>query len=162
MNFSIFPMFYLFHGTYTKISMIFGSIYDFLIKFKHTTKFCINRKKKSTLCRERPQELGPQASLSTLGPRGRCAHALPSLSQTLTGRPHPSVVSSPRTAALPRLRPPLARSKPAPGRASAPPYLRDITVVPYPCSTVSLLLGHAKSGRPPWPTIGRALGLGRA
>jgi len=53
MNFSIFLMFYLFYGTYTKIFIIFGSTQDLLHKIKHNLKIAQKEKGKQ-LCSEWP------------------------------------------------------------------------------------------------------------
>ena len=87
MNFSIFPMFYLFYGTYTKIFMIFGSAQDLLHKIKHMSKFCVKEKRKSSLF-PRPARL----ALAQTGPRAsRAPRPLPlSLARSLTGGSVPS------------------------------------------------------------------------
>jgi len=126
MNFSIFPLFFSFYGTYTKIFIIFGSAHNLLHKIKHKAKTAQKEKEKKH-CAASGREIGPRAGPLPLSPRGHRAGALlfaqsltggsrssgflpPSLYGTLTGRPHPSAPSPSRAAALPWLRPPLARS----------------------------------------------------
>ena len=72
-NSNIFPMLYLFSGIYPKSFTILGSLHDFLFKLKHTSNFCINRKRKAKLLPRVAQEFGPQAGPPALGPCGRCA-----------------------------------------------------------------------------------------
>jgi hypothetical protein len=57
---NIFPVFYLFHRTYTKISMIFESVSNFLHKIKHTSQFCIKEKGKGHCSYGRPARLWPK------------------------------------------------------------------------------------------------------
>ena len=51
MNFSFFPMFYSFYGTYNKIFIIFGSTQDLLYKIKHKAKLAQKEKGKATVQR---------------------------------------------------------------------------------------------------------------
>ena len=57
---NIFSVFYLFHRTYTKISMIFESVSNFLHKIKHTSQFCIKEKGKGHCSYGRPARLWPK------------------------------------------------------------------------------------------------------
>ena len=79
MNFSIFPMFYLFYGTYTKIFIIFGSAHDLLHKIKHKSKTAQKEKGKQYYAAS-GREIGPQAGPLPLGPRARRARCPPPLS----------------------------------------------------------------------------------
>ena len=118
-------MFYSFYGIYTKIFIIFGSVPTFLHNFKFQAFLNKKGKGETTLCCARPacsaHAHGPSArhtrALRALPPPhavtdGRVPPVRPSapfpLCRTLTRRPHPSAPPS-RAAALPRLRPPLAR-----------------------------------------------------
>ena len=51
MKSSIFPLFYSFYRTYTKISIIFGSAHDLLYKVKHKINFAQKEKEKVTVQR---------------------------------------------------------------------------------------------------------------
>jgi len=151
-------MFYSFYGSYTQISMIFESAQDLLHKFKHSAFLNKKGKRKTSWSRGRPAWLRPRPARA-LGPRG--LRALPplcavtdervplvrpplpaSLSGTLTGMPHLSAPSSSRAAALPWLRPSLARFEPAPECASAPRQ---------PCDSVATTRGRSTSLFPPRP-----------
>jgi hypothetical protein len=65
-------VFYSFHRTYTKSFIIFGSVHDFLFKFKHQA-FLNKKKKKKTHCGTRPARSalaqdGPRAETRPLSP----------------------------------------------------------------------------------------------
>ena len=80
-------MFYFFYGSYTKISMIFGSTQDLLHKFKHSAFLNKKRKRKSALCRAGGLlGLGPRRPASS--PASRAGAAC--LTQPLTGGPRSS------------------------------------------------------------------------
>jgi len=56
---NIFPVFYLFHRTYTKISKIFELVHDLICKIKHIPQFCIKEKEKVTAPTVGPLGFGP-------------------------------------------------------------------------------------------------------
>ena len=82
---SIFPMFYSFHRAYTKTFTIFGSVHNFLHKFKHQSLLILKEKEKQHCCCGRPAHARPRPA-HALGPRA--ARALPLLTMSLTAGPH--------------------------------------------------------------------------
>ena len=139
----------------TKILTIFGSAYIFLHKIKHTSQFCIKEKGKGHCSYGRPARLWPKP-----------AHALnppsPLSLQDVDGEAPPvSFVFNAHgdTAAAP------TAGSEAFGPRTRAHQLRLELVVPLAPSNRTLPylyhLGHEKSGRPPWPTVGRPLGPGR-
>ena len=77
MNFSIFPMFFSFYGTYTKIFIIFGSAHDFFYT-KLNIKQKLHKRKKKPLSSERPGNR----------PAGRPASARPTRALRALSPPH--------------------------------------------------------------------------
>ena len=122
---NIFLVFYLFHRMCIKIPMIFESVHNLICKIKYKAKIAQKEKGKATAqravwnsarrpARSRSAHAGTARAFSllrrSLTGRSRSSDPpSPSLCGTLTGRSHPSVPSSSRAAALPLLRPPLAR-----------------------------------------------------
>jgi hypothetical protein len=156
-------MLYPFHGSYTKIFTIFGSVYNLIHKFKHQS--LLNKKEKEKENNAvKGLETGPQTGPH---PHFRPASAqrapAPSLSHTVADGVAPPVsflshrhgdsAATPATdsedlglrARAHRLRLNLANRLPRPANALLPPlHLNCIT-----------------GGRPPWPTVGRPLRPGR-
>jgi hypothetical protein len=157
MESNIFHVFYSSYGIYTKIFTIFESAHDLIHKIKHQSLLNKKEKEKENSAVKRPAD----RPTSALPARIRSARA-PSLSGTLTGRPHLSVLSPTRAAARPRLRRPIARSS-ASARAhrlrltSADRSLPLTRALPS-----SVYRNHVTGGRPPWPTIVRPSGYDRA
>jgi hypothetical protein len=83
---TIFLVFYLFHGIYTKIFMIFGSAHDFLFKFKHQAFLNKKEKGKHTVLRWWPAWTRPKTARKL--PASRAGIAL--LTRPLTGGSRPS------------------------------------------------------------------------
>ena len=68
---NIFPVFYLFYGTYKKIFILFGSMHNLLHKYKHKAKTAQKEKEKKTAQRaaaksaRRPARLRPSHTSTT-------------------------------------------------------------------------------------------------
>ena len=92
MNFSIFPMFFSFYGTYTKIFIIFGSIHNLLHKIKHNSKTA-QKEKEKLLRSEQPGNRHAGRPAYAQPTQALRARGLP-LTRSLTGGSRPSVPSS--------------------------------------------------------------------